>query len=65
MYKWVGAHESSKIQCLQSVSNKRNFGTGTVVLLGWWRKELKDLWNNEDTSEKLETLTQSNVVQKN
>ncbi|CAM6008843.1 unnamed protein product [Sphagnum balticum] len=41
------------------------FTLGTVVLLGWWRKELKDLWNNEDTSEKLETLTQSNVVQKN
>ncbi|KAH8950999.1 hypothetical protein BDL97_09G002200 [Sphagnum fallax] len=40
------------------------FTLGTVVLLGWWRKELKDLWNNEDTSEKLETLTQSNKVQK-
>ncbi|CAK9278295.1 unnamed protein product [Sphagnum jensenii] len=40
------------------------FTLGTVVLLGWWRKELKDLWNNEDTSEKLETLTQSNEVQK-
>jgi hypothetical protein len=41
------------------------FTLGTVILLGWWRKELKDLWNNEDTSEKLETLTQSNEVQKN
>jgi signal peptide peptidase-like protein 2B len=41
------------------------FTLGTVVLLGWWRKELKDLWNNDDTSEKLETLTQSNEVQKN
>ncbi|CAK9208880.1 unnamed protein product [Sphagnum jensenii] len=42
------------------------FTLGTVILLGWWRKELKDLWNNgEDTSGKLETSTQSNEAQNN